>query len=140
MDARITTTLKRFFERARPTSDLHHSFSFPSGHSTSVYFTAGFLFLIAIPCFNSVLVSERQRSGDDTLNPAEAAVATIARPGVGLGLTVATGSVTQTGRLLADVHWLSDVVAGALLGSWGVVLSMLVLQLLNKRFDLTEDA
>lgn len=41
------------------------------------------------------------------------ALAQLARPQVGLALTLAVGVATQIGRLLADVHWFSDVIGGA---------------------------
>jgi membrane-associated phospholipid phosphatase len=133
-DAKITTELKQFFHRSRPSDDLHHSFSFPSGHATSVYFTLGFLFLVLVPSLNCLLMQDRKLNGVDLTKSwtYEEIVATVARPQVGLLLTVLGASVTQTGRLLADVHWFSDVCAGAVLGSWGVVLSILLVQEVHK--------
>lgn len=140
MDAKLTSALKHTFERARPSDDIYHNFSFPSGHSTSIYFTLGFFLLVVVPCLNSVLSRERQLSGRSEPNAVEAAVATVSKPTVGLGLTVAGASVTQTGRLVADVHWFSDVVGGAMLGAWGVVLSIMLLQALDSKLGLADDA
>ena len=47
-------------------------------------------------------------------------------------LTLSLGTVTQSGRLLADVHWTSDVLAGMMWGSTGVALALIVQGLVYK--------
>jgi hypothetical protein len=199
-----TGSLKEFFHRARP-SELHHSFSFPSGHSTSVYFILGFLFFIALPALYSSLSQQSGRTGpadaasrdggasrsvnnngtggrmegaapalngngagngngalngngagngNGALNgngagipaPVRAAAESprhvtytatdllelLVQPRTAAALTIAGGVVTQSGRLLADVHWTSDVLAGALWGSSGVAMAMMVQNVVYK--------
>ena len=91
------TLIKGAVGRFRPAIDpvvgLSHT-SFPSGHSTSAAATlAACAFLLS-----------RRRS------PRTQAVTT----GVGVALAVAVAA----SRVLLDVHWLSDVIAGLMLG-WG---------------------
>jgi membrane-associated phospholipid phosphatase len=40
--------LKAFFHRVRP-SELHHTFSFPSGHTTNAVYLSGMLLLVFLP-------------------------------------------------------------------------------------------
>eukprot|EP00892_Ulva_mutabilis_P009383 jgi/Ulvmu1/6817/UM031_0021.1 len=131
-DASATTAVKKFFARARPSSDLHHSFSFPSGHSTSAYFILGFFFFIIVPALASWSAGLPKDTRSDG-SPSAAVPAALqnaldaaAMPKAALALTIAGGAVTQSGRLLADVHWVSDVLAGALWGSSGVALACVV--------------
>lgn len=58
----------------------------------------------------------------------QGALQAAAKPKAALALTVGGGMVTQSGRLLADVHWVSDVLAGALWGSSGVALACVIMQ------------
>jgi membrane-associated phospholipid phosphatase len=139
-DAKVTLLLKATLNRARPSS-IHQGFSFPSGHSTSVYFTLGFLFLVLVPLIDRALAEDAagdagSNSGQDGTQPMQALrgmVQVVAQQRMGAALMVAGGSVTQTGRVLADAHWLSDVAAGALFGCSGVVLSLLVMNALDWR-------
>jgi len=92
----LTTTVKNLADRVRPTlNPVAETLgpSFPSGHSS---WSAAFLAAAA-------LLLSRGRG-----RPARAAIAGIA---AGLAVMVA-GS-----RVLLDVHWLSDVIAGLALGS-----------------------
>ena len=92
----LTTTVKNLADRVRPTlNPVAETLgpSFPSGHSS---WSAAFLAAAAL-----LLSRDRGR-------PARAAIAGIA---AGLAIMVA-GS-----RVLLDVHWLSDVIAGLALGS-----------------------
>lgn len=92
----LTTTVKNLVDRLRPTlNPLAETLgpSFPSGHSS---WSAAFLAAAAL-----LLSRGRGRR-------AQAAIAGVA---AGLAVTVA-GS-----RVLLDVHWLSDVIAGLALGS-----------------------
>lgn len=135
LDAQATAALKHFFQRARPSSDLHSSFSFPSGHSTSVYFIVGFLFFIIVPALYETLKEDAQQSAPQATKLASAtsgnhalvdALEVIVRPQNAVALTIAFGAITQSGRLLADVHWTSDVMAGAVWGSCGVAIACIV--------------
>lgn len=137
-DASATSAVKKFFHRARPSDDLHHSFSFPSGHSTSAYFTLAFLFFVIVPALASWSASLSQPSDSSSQQPSTPASGTLsavqgalqaaAKPKAALALTIGGGMITQSGRLLADVHWVSDVLAGALWGSSGVALACVIIE------------
>lgn len=96
-DSIVTNLVKEAVDRARPTIDPLAATlgpSFPSGHSsTAAAFFAGL-----------ALLAGRRRT-----HPQKAALA-----GVAVGLAVAVAC----SRVLLDLHWLSDVIAGLALG-WG---------------------
>eukprot|EP00240_Pyramimonas_obovata_P003978 CAMPEP_0118924862 /NCGR_PEP_ID=MMETSP1169-20130426/2799_1 /TAXON_ID=36882 /ORGANISM="Pyramimonas obovata, Strain CCMP722" /LENGTH=355 /DNA_ID=CAMNT_0006866001 /DNA_START=207 /DNA_END=1274 /DNA_ORIENTATION=+ len=121
-DPALTNALKSFFHRARP-STLHSTFSFPSGHTTASAFLAGMLIWVVLPlvlgpnaCDSDVDASEES----STNQPAEERQLEqlIGPGGAYLQMAVWGGLVSWTaaGRMLADVHWLSDTMAGACLG------------------------
>lgn len=92
----LTTTAKDLADRARPTlNPIAETLgpSFPSGHSS---WSAAFFAAAAV-----LLCRGRSRQ-------AQAAIA-----GVAAGLAVMVAGT----RVLLDVHWLSDVIAGLVLGS-----------------------
>jgi membrane-associated phospholipid phosphatase len=94
-DSFVTNTVKGIVDRSRPTIDPHAVAlgpSFPSGHSS----TAAALFAAL------ALLAGRQRS------PRARAILV----GVAVGLAVAVAC----SRVLLDLHWPSDVVAGLTLG------------------------
>ena len=94
-DSLVTTTIKGIVDRSRPTIDplaAHLGPSFPSGHSS----TAAALFAAL------ALLAGRRRS------PRSRAILV----GVAVGLAVAVAC----SRVLLDLHWVSDVVAGLALG------------------------
>jgi undecaprenyl-diphosphatase len=94
-DELVTTAIKDLVDRARPTlNPLAHTLgpSFPSGHSSTA---ASFYAALAF-----VLARGRSRRVGALL------------VGVAGGLAVAVAC----SRVLLDVHWLSDVVAGLMLG------------------------
>jgi undecaprenyl-diphosphatase len=94
-DSFVTNTIKGIVDRSRPTIDplaAHLGPSFPSGHSS----TAAALFAAL------ALLAGRRRS------PRTRAVLV----GVAVGLAVAVAC----SRVLLDLHWVSDVVAGLALG------------------------
>jgi undecaprenyl-diphosphatase len=97
----ITTTIKHFADRVRPSfNPIAHTLgpSFPSGHSS---WTAAFFAAAAL-----VLAREATRRQRVALAAAAAGMAT---------------AIAAT-RVLLDVHWLSDVVAGLALGwAWFAV-------------------
>ena len=89
-DEGILLSLKTLVHRARPT-ELGASLSFPSGHSA----VSAFIWTALV----TTLLPRTGRSADWWLPALVAVVLTVA------------------GRTLADVHWLSDCLAGALLGA-----------------------
>lgn len=93
----LTATVKQLADRVRPTFNPAAATlgpSFPSGHSA----TAAAFYATA------ALLLGRRRS-----RPARAVLA-----GIAVGVAVAVAAT----RVLLDVHWLSDVIAGLALG-WG---------------------
>jgi membrane-associated phospholipid phosphatase len=110
-DPFLVNALKHFFLRVRP-SAVHSTFAFPSGHTTAATFMVGTLLFVLLPAL------------------IEAASATMPpyRPflesAIGKRLiqwrwrlwATAVAS-TAAGRVLADAHWTTDVMAGACLGS-----------------------
>jgi hypothetical protein len=102
----ITSVVKELMDRARPTlSPIAHTLgpSFPSGHSSTA---AAFYAAAAI-----ILARRRGRT----------AFIMLTSSAVGIAVAVACT------RVLLDVHWLSDVVAGLALGWAWVTLCALVL-------------
>ena len=93
----LMLTIKDLADRARPTLNPVAATlgpSFPSGHSaTAAAFYAGAALLLA-----------RRRSPD--------------RRSLLAGAAVALAVAVAASRVLLDVHWLSDVIAGVMLG-WG---------------------
>ncbi len=96
-DSLVTNTIKAIVERARPAIEPAAAKlgpSFPSGHSSTA---AAFFAALA-------LLAGRRRSAETRS----------ALAGVAVGLAVAVAC----SRVLLDLHWVSDVVAGLALG-WG---------------------
>ena len=106
------------FHRTRP-SELYSSFSFPSGHSLAAAFWAGTFFCVLLP----LALGERDSNAD----PAGAAAEGVPHPAEWQAAAwVATVMTVGSGRLLMDVHWVSDVVGGAGLGTSLVALEVAV--------------
>ncbi len=92
--ALVNALLKLFFQRARPTTVLNLfgvSHSLPSGHAATA--TAAYVFLMF------VLARER-----------------IVARGTAVAVGVAIPLLVGVSRVVLDVHWATDVVAGWLLG------------------------
>ncbi|MEP6622864.1 MAG: phosphatase PAP2 family protein, partial [Acidimicrobiia bacterium] len=91
----IANVVKAIVDRARPTGHLLAGFSgpsFPSGHATAAFAT-----------FSAIaLVAGRGRSGH--------------RQAALLGTALGAATMVGASRVLLEVHWLTDVVAGAALG------------------------
>jgi membrane-associated phospholipid phosphatase len=113
--------LKRFFARARP-SDLHHSYSFPSGHTSAAVFIVGALMVVLLPLTAQMLAGgeegEQQQGGSGR---GLLAASTVPDAAV-LGICGAAWVTTATGRVLAEAHWVSDTIAGGLLACASVSL------------------
>jgi len=95
-NAVVTTTVKEFADRARPTlNPVAHTLgpSFPSGHSS---WSAAFFAATALLCMRG-----RTRRVQAVI----------------VGLCAAAAASIAATRVLLGAHWLSDVIAGLLLGS-----------------------
>eukprot|EP00793_Prasinoderma_coloniale_P001347 PRCOL_00005122-RA len=88
------------------------SFAFPSGHTTAAVLWVGTLLFALLPAAEEAWREE----GADTWADAAAAVRERALP-----LTAAAGGITAASRVVADVHWLTDVSAGGCLGACMVI-------------------
>ncbi|KAJ1624522.1 phosphatidic acid phosphatase type 2/haloperoxidase [Pavlovales sp. CCMP2436] len=103
----VEFVIKPVVHRLRPDTLHHHSFSFPSGHTSSATFISGALFLVLLPRLLAALAAAR---------PGNVQLAPPPRP-VLFALWMATSLGTALGRILSDAHWFSDTVIGALLGA-----------------------
>jgi len=135
-DPPLVNWLKHSFARLRP-SEYHHTFSFPSGHTSAAVFTAGALLTVLLPLALQLLHeanfpdNSSSSSSSSSGAPAAcgddeaAAVAPVGsqwalpgqwdRPVVIYGLWAVAGGTTALGRVLADAHWLSDTLAAGCL-------------------------
>eukprot|EP01025_Chloroclados_australasicus_P059586 TRINITY_DN7539_c0_g1_i1.p1 TRINITY_DN7539_c0_g1~~TRINITY_DN7539_c0_g1_i1.p1 ORF type:complete len:313 (-),score=4.62 TRINITY_DN7539_c0_g1_i1:1482-2420(-) len=93
--------LKTVFHRTRP-SEFLHSFAYPSGHSSTATFMLGMFLIVLLPMITSSEYTSN-RFVKFLLNNR-------------YKLWLSGWAVTASGRLLADVHWASDVCAGLCLG------------------------
>src|SRR5688572_28653234 len=102
--ALLLTLLKRAFERERPTfSELApHSYSFPSGHTLTAAAALGILIVMG----TQVHVDRRKMRGDQ------------ARRAWRIALTswIVLSFLVGLARVLAQRHWMSDVLASWCLG------------------------
>lgn len=111
-DPWLVDTLKHLFHRARP-SPVHASFAFPSGHTTEVTFIWGVLLFVLLPTAMQVVCESRDRT-ETQLSASSLEKIFVNYPKYLIwSVAVAT---TGSGRVLADAHWTTDVVAGACLG------------------------
>lgn len=109
-DPFLVDALKHAFMRVRP-SPVHSTFAFPSGHTTAVTFITGTLLFILLPAVVEA-ACRRFPGAEGAVREVSGKVAPFR-----VGLWVAFVLMTGTGRILADAHWTSDVMAGACLGS-----------------------
>jgi len=112
--APLSNVLKEFFQRARP-SEIYSSYAFPSGHALAAAFLAGTFFCVLLP-----LVLEEEGP------PGEAPAGSPHPRGWQLAAWAATVATVGSGRLLMDVHWLTDVLGGGSLGAGLVALEVYV--------------
>lgn len=97
-------TVKRITQRARPeTAKIHFKdYSFPSGHTT-----AGFVFFLSLGLWSSRLLGPMYRE-------------------FLFLLALGAGTFVARSRRYLHVHWLSDVIIGALLWCWCFLFSYLL--------------
>eukprot|EP00775_Hariotina_reticulata_P012957 gene12957-13086_t len=125
-DPPLVDWLKHSFARIRP-SEYHHTFSFPSGHTSAAVFTAGALLTVLLPLALQLLHEANPPGSSNSSSGAPAAgggdeAAAVApvgsqwdRPAVIYGLWAVAGVTTAAGRVLADAHWVSDTLAAGCL-------------------------
>lgn len=121
-DVWLVNILKQNFHRIRP-NESFTSFAFPSGHATAATFIIGTLLYVILPA-----LAAESRLGDSGA-PLEKVKQwrLLLWPGL--------VGVTASGRVLADVHWTSDVMAGACLGSGLVAVTVLLCNALDRMID-----
>lgn len=97
-------TVKRITQRPRPEKARIHfkDFSFPSGHTT-----AGFIFFLSIAIAFSRMIGLEYRETAFTF-------------------ALICGTIVGRSRWYLHVHWLTDVIIGALLGIWCFIFSYLL--------------
>lgn len=100
-DPTLVHTLKEAFARVRPSLELHHTFAYPSGHTTAATFIVGAALVVLLP-----LALRLSGGGEGTRRLPD---------GVAIGVWGGAAAVTACGRVLADAHWVSDTFAGACL-------------------------
>jgi membrane-associated phospholipid phosphatase len=110
-DPWLVDTLKHLFHRARP-SPVHASFAFPSGHTTEVTFIWGVLLFVLLPTAMQVLRESRGTEKQLSASHLDQEFVNYPRYLIWSVAVATTGS----GRVLADAHWTTDVLAGACLG------------------------
>lgn len=103
----VELVIKPAVHRLRPDVLHHHSFSFPSGHTTSATYVTGALLLVLLPRLIEALSDARADGMRFALPPRPLLLGAWAAVSVGTGL----------GRILADAHWFSDTLVGAVLGA-----------------------
>jgi membrane-associated phospholipid phosphatase len=119
-DPLLVDALKHLFARARP-STLHHTFSFPSGHTSAAVFLVGSLLTVLLPYTLQLWNSSSSDSSDDTASGTQdqtapsPLVSVLALDAAILGVWAAAWGTTAAGRILSESHWLSDTMAGGLL-------------------------
>ena len=146
----IISAMKRTFHRARPSAELESTYAFPSGHTFVAAGCAGTLFMLVYPeivlgssssslssSSSSLAAAAKTRAAPSTRPQSDEDIDVVADDDIqfakddiflqnGTVLVFAIAVVTALGRILADVHWVSDTVAGGCLGIAAVNLMILV--------------
>lgn len=113
-----------------------------------MYFIVGFLFFVIVPALYDTLRDDARQSAPEATgsgsgtadNRALSALEVALQPQNAAALTIAFGIMTQSGRLLADVHWTSDVMAGMMWGATGVAMACIVRDTVYKLTDIQSGA
>jgi len=126
-DPWLVNTIKDIAQRARPSSVLHFTYSFPSGHTTASTFMAGYLAFALLPPLIDSLRADKAKARDEAAGKSGAVSTELDTKKRTLSnklMIMWAGAVlmTASGRMLADVHWFSDTLGGACLGMFLVSL------------------
>eukprot|EP00887_Chlorella_sp_A99_P007560 scaffold28.g7560.t1 len=122
-DPALVSSLKHAFHRSRP-SELLHSFAFPSGHTTAAAFVTGALLYILLPSLAAAQAETAARGARQAPPPLGTLPEWLSRH---RALLWAGGTAcTAAGRVAADAHWSSDVLAGACVGALVVAVTSLL--------------
>jgi membrane-associated phospholipid phosphatase len=122
-DPLLVDALKHLFARARP-STLHHTFSFPSGHTSAAVFTVGALLTVLLPLTLQLWAESTRPASSTTDGDNSSSTEPLGSPSAAgmlpldvtiLGVWAAAWGTTATGRILSESHWLSDTMAGGML-------------------------
>lgn len=108
-DPLLVGFLKENFHRIRPSELLHQTYAFPSGHTTASSFATGLFLWVVLP----VLAS---RTDDDDSTEDVAATQPTLSASAQLAIHALFCTLTASGRVMADAHWVTDTMAGAALG------------------------
>ena len=135
-DPWLVSIIKGIFHRTRP-SELSSTYAFPSGHTTSAAFLMGALMCVILPAVLDTFVQVPDKS--NTPSTRSKKVNSPLENGVSLAVEkvqenriliwILCVAVTASGRVVADVHWTSDVMAGACLGTGLVALTVLACEI-----------
>lgn len=102
---------------------------FRSGHTTAATFICGTLLFVLLPVALQALEEQQRQEEPPQQQPGERQPDQAPQLGVAArsvatwllerqwALWASAAGITATGRVLADAHWCSDVLAGALLGA-----------------------
>jgi membrane-associated phospholipid phosphatase len=104
----VEFAIKPAVHRLRPDIVHHHSYSFPSGHTSSATFISGAVLLVLLPRLLDALAATRADGGLQLACPPRAVL---------VALWIAFSASTALGRILTDSHWFSDTLCGGLLGA-----------------------
>ncbi|KAL4448375.1 hypothetical protein ABPG75_005594 [Micractinium tetrahymenae] len=129
-DPLLVDALKEAFQRARP-SEHHHTFAFPSGHTTAASFVCGTLLFVLLPLALEALQQRQQQEKQQQAAKTRRSSSGIGSTGGSTALPSPVAwvlqqrwqvwgsavALTACGRVVADKHWVSDTLAGACLGA-----------------------
>lgn len=129
-DVLLVDFIKHIFQRARP-STLHKTFSFPSGHTTAGVFIVGVLLFVLLPLILRPQIRAARSANDKSVTSRDTLYKFAELTAKGrYPLWLVAGATTAAGRVIADVHWVTDTLAGA---SLGIALVSITAMVSNKR-------